>query len=114
MANALAERVKLTPDLFQISRRYMKAIGAVVTWLAADQDGSSWSLSDLMQAALASKTNEKKDPPRGFLRFRARHRSSNGNFWLFHAKGWELRMLHCFHMSILPKSRCAHHGRSMH
>lgn len=62
MANALAGRVKLTPDLFQTFRRYKKATGAVVTWLAADQDGSSWSLSDSMQAALASKTNNRKIP----------------------------------------------------
>ncbi len=64
MAHALPERIKLTPDLFQTFRRYKKATGAVVTWLAADQDGSTWSLDDLMQAALATKKKNVKMPPK--------------------------------------------------
>lgn len=60
MANALADRVKLTPDLFQIFRRYKKATCAVVSWLADGQDASTWSLDDMRKAALASKTKSSK------------------------------------------------------
>ena len=56
MASLSTKTVKLTPDLFQVFRRYKKATGAVVSWLAAGQDGSTWSLNDLMQAAVATKT----------------------------------------------------------
>lgn len=63
MASSLSKRVKLTPDLFQTFRRYKKATGAVVSWLAEDQDGTTWSLDDLMQAALATKTKNIRIPP---------------------------------------------------
>ena len=63
MASSVIERVKLTPDLFQTFRRYKKATVAVVSWLAADQDGSTWSLDNLMQAALATKAKNVKIPP---------------------------------------------------
>lgn len=64
MASSSSERVKLTPDLFQTFRRYKKATGAVVSWLAgtADQDGSTWSLDNMMQAALATKARSVKIP----------------------------------------------------
>ena len=64
MASSLSKRVKLTPDLFQTFRRYKKATGAVVSWLAEDQDGTTWSLDDLMQAALATKTKNIRIPPK--------------------------------------------------
>lgn len=62
MASSIPERVKLTPDLFQTFRRYKKATGTVVSWLAAGQDGSTWSLDNLMQAALATKARNVKVP----------------------------------------------------
>ena len=62
MASSSSERVKLTPDLFQTFRRYKKATGAVISWLAADQDGSTWALDNIMQAALATKARNLKIP----------------------------------------------------
>ena len=69
MANSSSERVKLTPDLFQTFRRYKKATGAVVSWLAADQDGSTWSLDNMMLAALATKAKNAKIPLEIFYAF---------------------------------------------